>query len=432
MVRSISLRTVARNWCKEHVAASIVVFCTLIVAVVYGKVFFVDHNPAVIRWMQHQTVNDDGGAQQKEVAGPLRLPAKYQMINPLLLLVDYPVCRFLTFSVKLKDIPFVTANLVSLIHPCFGILAAYFIIKSASAAAPSGGAAGVAAPAASAADAAAAFPDFEEALDTEAFVQQNNPIELREDIESCYDDGSMAVPRPDAATLAAADAAPAGVQNVFYLRVAAALFVLRNTLDTLDGVVARAKKGDKNLATGVENGWFNGHTLDVVTDMTGVTIFMISVWYTHYKLRTKLDWHSLPGLKQVVEKLIGAGFSPLNVSRLLIGIGLAMMCLTGASWENTMLKMQIFFDKTSDPNLLALERTPAVQICYFLWAFTCSDTLFLYLIFAMVTRCTADWLVFLSVYGWAWLVCLSLYSNYVTATLAANPLLQTAKLGHSH
>eukprot|EP01061_Rhynchopus_euleeides_P010869 TRINITY_DN20440_c0_g1_i1.p1 TRINITY_DN20440_c0_g1~~TRINITY_DN20440_c0_g1_i1.p1 ORF type:complete len:379 (+),score=161.81 TRINITY_DN20440_c0_g1_i1:161-1297(+) len=371
MVGQMSVVQVAKRWGSEHLSAAISAAGVLLFALVYFKVCYVDYNHDAIRWMKHQTANDAVAGTPLPGDSP-RLPAKYRMLNPLLMLLDYPVCRFLTFDLGIKDLSFVSANLISLIHPVVGVTAAYVLYRSAGSA---GGTPG----------------RYSRATDIE---------------------GGDITPGTEGALK----------QNQYLVKISAVLFQGRNTLDTLDGVVARAQRQGQKIATGLEGG-FNGHTLDVITDMTGVTIFMISVWCTFYKLRAKVDKHSLPGLKQVVEKLLASGLTPVSVSRVLVFAGVAMICLTGAMWETTMLQMQKFFDDTANPEILALEQSPQVQLCYFLWAFTCSDTLFTYTIIAMLTGVAHDWFVFLSVYGWSWVLCLAAYSSIVTYTLASNPLL---------
>ena len=365
------LTDMTKRWVQEHRAAAVAVGLVLTFAFIYGKVLYVDQDQDAIQWVTHITANDPASGGESSSTKYTRQPTKYRMLNPMLYYFDYPVCRFLTFDLGMKDFWWMSANLISLVHPVCGITAAFFMIKSASTA------------------------------------QQNSSP--HGDVESA--DLKNSFPSTPTTSL-----------NLFYVRVAAILFQVRNTLDTMDGVVARAQRAGKKISTGLEGG-FNGHTLDVITDMTGVTIYMISVWFAFYKVKAKLDRHPLPGIKQIVEKMLQKNYSAVTVSRVLVFFGVAMICLTGATWETFMLKMQNHFDNSTDPQVHLLERSVPVQAMYYLWAFTCSDAQFTYLILALLTGVAHEWLIFLAVYGWSWIFILAIFSSYVNYTLTLNPLL---------
>ena len=357
-----------RTWVKENVVGALALAVIFSLAVLYAKFCYMEPDEEIMRWIKKQTVND-GNTTEMMIT---RLPSKYRMLNPFLLFVDYPLCRFVTFDLKLKDVPGVSANLVSLVHPLVAVLASITIIRA-------------------------------------AYPPRSRPDSESTELPLVTKDSSQSLVVP---------AEP----NFFLVKLAAFLFTLRNTLDTLDGVLARAQQS-KTLSTKVG---FNGHLLDVVTDMAGVTCFGVCIWYHFYLLKSRVERHSFPGVREAVSKLISMGLSPVAVSRIMVFGGLAMIGMTGMSWETTMLKMQIFFDETSNPAIQAVERTPPVQICYLLWSLTCSDTLFTYLTVALMCGVAHDWLLILAVYGWSWLVILTLYSVYTTRWIGNLPELQGA------
>ncbi|KAJ9473167.1 hypothetical protein DIPPA_23805 [Diplonema papillatum] len=373
-----SFKILLASWVRENMYAAAALFTTITLALVYLYVCYIEPNPDLMQWMLRQTVNDKNGhGSASYTSGEVRLPTKYRMLNPLLLIMDYPICRWLTFDQKWKDLSFMSANLISLVHPLVGFAAAYVLVKAAS----------------------PPKPHTHTAPDVRDVEMATCPLKNTE---------------------------PVGYQSALLVKIAALLFTARNTLDTLDGVMARAQREEgQAIATGMG---FNGHLLDVVTDMVGVTAFMMSVWYHYYKLRFRTEKHGLPGVREVVCKLSNMGLSPVSISRILTFFGLTMICLTGLSWETTMLKFQVLFDHATSPDLLALEKSPVVQACYFLWSLTCADTLFSYLIIALLCNVGHDWVVLLSIYGWGWLVFLSLYSFFVTRWLASHPVVLAAGL----
>eukprot|EP01062_Namystynia_karyoxenos_P062442 TRINITY_DN55321_c0_g1_i1.p1 TRINITY_DN55321_c0_g1~~TRINITY_DN55321_c0_g1_i1.p1 ORF type:complete len:421 (+),score=157.52 TRINITY_DN55321_c0_g1_i1:108-1265(+) len=355
-------------WARDHTALAITLFVAVSLASIHLWKMYIYPSQDVIRWIGEQTLNPTVNATG-------RLPAKYRMLNPTLLFVDYPICRWLAVDVGLREVSFFTANFVSLVHPIFGVLAAVALAK-------------------------AAVPPEEELL-------------TPRDVERGFSTG--VTPRKSAE----------GEVRVWLVQLAVLLFTIRNTLDTLDGVMARARAGGRKLETGIG---MNGHVLDVATDMLGVTVFLCSVWVHFFRLRIKLERHSLPGLREVVARLYsprGPGTGCVDAvwcSRLLVFVGVAMTCITGLSWETTMLKMQDIFDRnTGNVEVMELERAPVVQVCYFLWSLTCSDAQFFYIIVAALLGYLHDFMCVLAVYGWAWLAVLSLFSAGVTDWLRAHP-----------
>ena len=59
-----------------------------------------------------------------------RFNAKLHMVNQLQLFMDYPVAYWLTVDVDIASWPWMSANLISLIHPVFGVIAGYCIFKA--------------------------------------------------------------------------------------------------------------------------------------------------------------------------------------------------------------------------------------------------------------------------------------------------------------
>eukprot|EP00756_Hemistasia_phaeocysticola_P065819 Hpha_TRINITY_DN8807_c0_g1::TRINITY_DN8807_c0_g1_i2::g.141548::m.141548 len=359
---------------REHFALFIVLNCFVVAAAVYLYKCYLTEDQNLTVWISEQTLNP---------AMKTRLPSKYRMLNPTLLFVDYPVCRWLALDVGLRKIPFVTANFVSLVHPLFGIAAAAAMVKG-------------------------------------AVPPEDLAPTPKKDVERVGFD-----PAPTPRRIAE------GEPKKWLLWLAALLFTIRNTLDTLDGVMARARAAPgQKIATGVG---FNGHVLDVVTDMFGVTIFLISIWVHYFRLRFRLERHNLPGLRWVVDRLVsprgpGTGcVDALWCSRLLVLLGVAMPCITGLSWETTMLKMQNIFDHhTNNPQIMELERQPVVQLTYYAWSLTCSDSLFLYIIVALLLGYLHDFMCVLAVFGLMWLLVLSVVSLAVTHWLQVHPLLLSA------
>lgn len=357
---------------REHGALFVVLTIAIVLAAVYLYKCYLTEDPQLTLWISEQTLNQNIKT---------RLPSKYHMLNPSLLFVDYPICRWLAIDLGLREVPFVTANFVSLLHPLFGIAAAICMIKAAVPPEP--------------------YPTPQKDVEKVGF----DPTPPR---------------------------IPEGRARKWLMLLAALLFTIRNTLDTLDGVMARAKAvPGQVIATGIG---FNGHLLDVVTDMFGVTIFLISIWVHYFRLHHKLERHSLPGLRWVVDRLVspnGPGTGCVDAvwcSRLLVLLGVAMPCITGLSWETTMLKMQNTFDRhTDNAQIMELERSPIVQLTYYIWSLSCSDSIFLYIIVALLLGYLHDFMCVLALFGWAWLMLISIVSVSVTHWLEIQtlPLLQS-------
>ncbi len=59
-----------------------------------------------------------------------RLPPKVRITCPYNLLVDYTFANFIVVDLGLENVSWIDANMISLLHPVFGILCVYFILTS--------------------------------------------------------------------------------------------------------------------------------------------------------------------------------------------------------------------------------------------------------------------------------------------------------------
>eukprot|EP00759_Apiculatamorpha_spiralis_P049744 PhF_6_TR44443/c0_g1_i1/m.68410 len=299
--------------------------------------------------------------QQQNASQVIRLQAKFKMVNPTAIWIDYPACRFIVHSLGLKN-TFITANMISIVHPIFGLLAAYFILKT------------------------------NRNQQTDAGSELFNALSTQEEVQKA---SAVSVTLPP--------------NYMFNMRMAGVLFMIRNFGDALDGVQARAQRPP--VKSDVQT---SGHLLDVITDLTGTIAIGLALLLQMWR-RQRLTLSSrIPGRCTSIFR----SRPPRTAARIVLVLGLLYLLLAAAIWEYFMMKFSVFFDDNAGPipALRDLEKSAPVQLAYFLWSMSCGDSMFSLLIMAMIIPSRdALWEVtqIFCFVGYFWIIFMACYSTVV-------------------
>lgn len=457
-----------------------------------------------------------------------RFNAKLHMINPLQLLTDYPVAYYMSAHLRLIDVPMVTANLISLLHPLVALIGGYCFIKAVRvvphgsvnggaaaclssavvSASPSTGAAVIASSdvvsttngatgilshthhrrttslaslvvAASAnvggsdeyhhtemsplvitrnASAPSMFADRVispvNAAPTALIVNDAamSLSEMPQTPVTAHTPGSALMPTPKSLTTmikvcedarkerpaiitraapslhAGAVAEGSRYVSTTMVRAGCLLFMLRNFLDSLDGVVSRLQRArDPAAAAGAAASGtsfgFNGHTVDVVTDIVGSFFVLYGV--------LKLLWKQEVFISRGVHNLLYRfGLRWHTTRSLLVGkivafCGLAIPGFIGGTWEAVMLSYANLFDVHAqvNPVIFALDNHPQVRLNQFFWALTCGDFTFSVFITTLFFGCIWECVQLYFFFGYLWVAFVVMHSSYVWHfVVLANPV----------
>lgn len=357
----------------------------------------------------------------------LRFNAKLHMVNQFQLFIDYPLGYWFTVDLDGASWPYMSANLISIIHPLFGLAAGYFIVKAATNARALGN------QNSSGSGAAAAF---EQSALVRGGSVDRSPVAATTVSGSKHD--LSIVMSPSMGTGASpgvaigsptfdeygndgsernASALLAAV-NVKYLWVAAVMFWMRNFLDTLDGVVARVQRhrsGAVSAGGSATTMGFNGHSLDMVTDTLGVACIGLGIIILLFS-RTNLTVARIPS-QFLVRLGMPSGYLGKSqlLSKLVVICGLLYLGLTGACWETFMLRYANLFDQhaNTNPAIFELDNNIHVRLTEFFWAWSCGDSLLSYLIIFMIFNKIWEGLQVFFFLGIPWCLMLTLYCTYV-------------------
>jgi hypothetical protein len=198
-----------------------------------------------------------------------------------------------------------------------------------------------------------------------------------------------------------------------HLRVAALLFATRNFLDTLDGVVARLNRRRHNITGGSTNFGFNGHSLDVVTDLFGCACVGVAIFM--FLLNRSVFVSRVPSLFLSKLNLQVHRQRPAFAMKVVAVGGLLLLAATGGIWETFMLRYSNLFDvhAPSTRAIFALEDHWQVRANQFLWSFTCGDALLFYLIVALLANKLWGAIQLFFFVGYPWLALVAVHSFYV-------------------
>jgi hypothetical protein len=383
-----------------------------------------------------------------------RFNAKLHMVNEVQLFVDYPLAYWLTVDLDLAAWPFLTANLVSILHPFFGVAAGYFIIKAnggfgkddapASQAKTTAGKATPGSP--SAANSSAQKADIElhpliivnsqstsnllgstanvispSAFNASSTTHLGSPVPTT---SPCIPSGSIANEAcmfdeasqtdPELAQKEAAGSRMFSSVNVKNLRIGAVLFWVRNYLDTMDGVVARVQRNRVGVVHTSTSLGFNGHSLDMLTDTLGVACIGVGILYLLFSKNLMLS--RIPSAILVRLGFRGhLGKKDQALSKMVAVAGLLYILLTGTFWETFMLRYANLFDThaNTNPALFELDNNFAIRLSQFLWSLSCGDALLGYLMVAIFFNKIWEALQVFAFFGIPWCLTLSAYSFWV-------------------
>lgn len=202
------------------------------------------------------------------------------------------------------------------------------------------------------------------------------------------------------------------------LRIACVLFSLRNFLDALDGQVARlqrrykaeAQANSSELRTGsAPTVGFNGHTLDVLTDLFGVVMTSIGIAVFIFRRGAVIARPLSAILSRFTTRHRSRAFGKVVV----VG-GLVYLAICGCTWENFMLKQVGLFDSHSptNPAIWELEQDRRVRLNQFLWSISCGDSVFTILITCLFFNVIWEAVQFYFFLGYMWYALLVLNSLY--------------------
>lgn len=329
----------------------------------------------------------------KEELAKKRFNAKHHMVNQVQLWLDYPLSYFLCVRCGMADVWFITANLVSVIHPFFGFAAAYYIIRAGF-----GRGTGVSeSPQASphGVDPTAKTPK-RPADETDAFASPTIAVDAGDDAKS---DGNSLFSNV----------------NVRQLRLAAVLFVIRNTLDTLDGVVARLhrRRDGRAHVPSPTNIGFNGHSVDMIGDFLGVVA--IGVCCILFLIGRNIAVSRAPlkvmAMLRVRSSVIKSPMLPKCVGM----VGMILIFNAAWGWQVFMLRYSNLFDvyAVSYSDIFELDQNFHVRLSEYLWALVCGDMLVQYLIVAMWYNRIWELAQVFFFIGYPFVVLLNLYSLWV-------------------
>lgn len=382
----------------------------------------------------------------------LRFSSKLHVIHQLQLMWHYPVSYYLCVS-WLCDVEWLTANFITVAHTCVAFAAMYCFFRASNYfayataylqdtlrhPANSGGVAGspevgvLEAAAAASPSTPAPFDSseyekspladlppkrFQKTLSMSCF-SSSKPIDVSERPDSGNDDlfgTEMSVFDSSLTSHPASGVSQSAQCRRRLILLGTFLFALRNFLDTLDGVVARAHRlraaGGNPLLISSSPLVFglNGHTVDTVCDFIGgfaCSLGILAVAWSQPVVISRLP-------RIVLAKL---GLRPTMrhnaaLPRWVAFFGLFLTTVAAAGWDMFMIRYVNLFDVHSDSHdaLFALEQHRMVRWNQFLWALTSADCIFTILTVALVVD--QLWLalqcfVFI---GYPWVVLVVLHS----------------------
>jgi len=345
-----------------------------------------------------------------------RFGAKLHMIFQGQFFLDYPISYYLTVDVGMADWWWMSANLISMIHPFVGLLAGYIIVKSSyppekntakenrvnnlqvAPQSPQGASTSAAfehislmpvaspvAPTVVTQGGPATPPASVVMLNASASpthpiksIQSSAAIVEFDAVDSEINDNNELVEKSESRRRLFSSV------NMKLLRLGAVLFWLRNYLDTFDGVMARVQRHRAGIRYTSTTMGFNGHSLDVLNDALGGLCVMLGVFFM---LLSK----NLPISRIPSAILVRLGFrqhlSKSQIFSKIVGfLGLLYLLLTGTCWETFMLRYSNLFDQHANTNaaIFALDSHPHVRFNQWLWSMVCGDSLMQYVLIAML------------------------------------------------
>ena len=340
---------------------------------------------------------------------PLRYNTKLHLINPLQLFTDYPVSYFICELMGFAKLWWVSANLISLIHPLFGLAAGIVIAKSVK---------------------QIDNPPTDVELRKVVSSHQLAPTPKLGEVVSFSEDspssgGGMGSPMGTSEAATAAELEPTAkgtynttTVNMKMLRIGCVLFSFRNFLDSMDGVIARLQRRYIAEASGIaptagpQSYGFNGHSVDVFTDLLGVIMCSCGIAYFMFRRGLVLSrpFSAILSRFTRIHRTRAAIFGKVVATG-----GLVYMAIVGVTWEEFMLRQTNLFDVHSptNPAIWALEQDHRVRLNQFLWSLSCGDSVFSVLITALFFNKIWEAVQTYFFVGYAWYLLVALHANYV-------------------
>ena len=410
--------------------------------------FYWDTPSTLCAWIRRYTLNPDPGP--RGIHGQcIRFNSKQHLISRDQLL-GYPIAYFFIVYLELFKFTYLTANLVSCIHPLFGIAAGYCIYRASCIYT-------------STQASKATSPRLKNHLDEdlELLEKENqvistlnissktetpdlstgsttpsqgcrrhgagDPLDATSVMPQSTDNSNRGAIKPSSCCIAIA-ATVTGGRGVFQrcssyktlLRFGAIFALIRSGLDQWDGVLARSKRlwpddigsspwwmvpydesagspvmpmlgrsgtnSSRPLVSEVATYGFNGHSLDVATDIIGVSAMFVGVLI--------FVWTRLPESKVFPTVLMIANKvkwklpfqNPQQFKMLVCIIGIAgVFACSGFTWEKFMMRHVNLFDEfgPTQPSIRELEGSLAVRLNQWCWSLVCGDALVFYVVAAV-------------------------------------------------
>lgn len=378
-----------------------------------------------------------------------RFSAKLHMINPIQLFTDYPISHFVSIEMGLIEMEWITANVISCIHPIFGILAGYLVIKSRI-----GGSSSSSSNSTANNNSASGIPSSTSngTISPTSVVMQDIPSEtpplsspvgdsdtigptvanrrtrsaanVEELATMERTDSTINIPTDKETAALLSDVSTKQSVQIHTLRLACLAMMVRNTLDTLDGVFARLRKQSRPPGVPPPRLFgFTGEVIDGVTDVTGVLFFALGC-------ATFLFSRSVIVSRIPSSLLSRLGFRthivrPLYFSRTVIVFGLLYISFASSIWESFVLKYQSLFDAYANHNaqIFELDSNVHVRIMEICWSLTCGDAIFSVLIALTFFNRLWEGIQFYFFIGYPWLLLVTIYSFWVwNSVILTNPV----------
>jgi hypothetical protein len=396
-----------------------------------------------------------------------RYNAKLHVVCPLLLVLDYPSCYLIAAGdAGLARLPFITANLISFVHPFCALLAGALFAKAVQSRGTSLLFGSSSTPTAvelmttcDSTSTGEANPKMSRTLSAVTIMMESSQPGVAPSgggqvctavavgpTGSCGSAGgggmlegssvADAVGSPmsllfDAEETETKDKAghialSATSVNFTMVRAGCIFFFLRNWLDTLDGVVFRLQRSYSG-ATGpvATNFGFNGHSLDVLADAAGG--FLASIGMLLFLFRRQVLLSRL--LFSLLTTRFGISFRwmtarGISVARCVAFAGLMVPAVASSLWEIYMVKYSNLFDTHSgyNPQIFELERHFHVRLNMALWSLMYADTIFYVYLVAMFFDSIWPVVQFYAGVAYLWLAVIMVHSHYVWGSVIyANP-----------